>query len=256
MTDLAEKVRLGDPDRHAATLAAPEADRAKLWPLYAFNLEIARAPWVTQEPLIAEMRLQFWSDTLDEIAAGASARAHEVAAPLAQVWRGAGLPVELGHAMIAARRQDITREGFADAQALERYLNATNGHLMWLAARSLGANPDAEAVVRDMAHAAGLANWFLAVRELAARNLPPLPDDTDTAIRALARNGLDRLAHARQQRASVAAAATPALLTGWQAGAILHRAATDPGLVRTGGLALSEFSRRGRLVLRALSGRW
>ncbi len=256
MSDLAEKVRQGDPDRHAATRAAPEADRERLWPLYAFNLEIARAPWVTQEPLIAEMRLQFWADTLDGIAAGAAPRAHEVAEPLAQVWRDGALPVELGHAMIAARRQDIAREGFADMQALEQYLDATSGNLMWLAALILGAKPVAELVVRDMAHAAGLANWFLAVPELRARNLPPLPDDSDAAIRALAQNALERLSRARKFRNSVPAAAMPALLTGWQAGSILRRAAANPALVRTGGLALSEFSRRGRLMLRALTGRW
>ena len=256
MSDLAEKVRQGDPDRHAATLAAPAGARDKLWPLYAFNLEIARAPWVTQEPLIAEMRLQFWTDTLDGIAAGTPPRAHEVAEPLAQVWRDCALPVDLGHAMIAARRQDISRAGFDDISSLQAYLDATSGHLMWLAALILGARPEAEQTVRDMAHAAGLANWFLAVPELRARNLPPLPDESDAAIRELAQNALDRLARARNSRNSVPPAARPALLTGWQARHILRRAAANPALVRQGGLALSEFSRRGRLVLRALSGRW
>ncbi len=38
-------VERGDPDRHAAAMAAPPAARARLWPLYAFNLEGgARAP--------------------------------------------------------------------------------------------------------------------------------------------------------------------------------------------------------------------
>jgi DNA polymerase-1 len=36
----------------AASVAAPAA-RAKLWPIYAFNLEVARAPWVSTQPLIA-----------------------------------------------------------------------------------------------------------------------------------------------------------------------------------------------------------
>ncbi|TNF18762.1 MAG: phytoene synthase, partial [Rhodobacteraceae bacterium] len=53
-------VEKGDPDRFASAMAAPVAARARLFPLYAFNLEVARAPWVTQEPMIAEMRLQWW----------------------------------------------------------------------------------------------------------------------------------------------------------------------------------------------------
>lgn len=59
-------VARGDPDRFAAIMAAPPAARARLFPLYAFNLEVARAPWVTKEPMIAEMRLQWWRDVLAE----------------------------------------------------------------------------------------------------------------------------------------------------------------------------------------------
>ena len=49
-------VARGDPDRFLAVMAAPVAVRARLFPLYAWNLEVARAPWVTAEPLIAELR--------------------------------------------------------------------------------------------------------------------------------------------------------------------------------------------------------
>ena len=61
-------VERGDPDRFLAVMAAPPAARARLFPLYAFNLEVARAPWVTQEPMIAEMRLQWWRDAVEMLA--------------------------------------------------------------------------------------------------------------------------------------------------------------------------------------------
>ena len=48
-------VARGDPPRFRAAMAAPVAMRRLLFPLYAFNLEVARAPWVTQEPMIALM---------------------------------------------------------------------------------------------------------------------------------------------------------------------------------------------------------
>ncbi|MDZ7907533.1 MAG: hypothetical protein U5N10_04435 [Gemmobacter sp.] len=38
-------VERADPERFAATMAADVADRPLLWPLYAFNIEVARAPW-------------------------------------------------------------------------------------------------------------------------------------------------------------------------------------------------------------------
>ena len=75
----ADLVQRGDPDRFLAVMAAPVALRGGLFTLYAFNLEIARAPWVAKEPLIARMRLQFWRDVVE----GEDSRAHEVAAPLA-----------------------------------------------------------------------------------------------------------------------------------------------------------------------------
>ncbi len=58
-------VERGDPDRFLAVMAAPAWARARLFPLYAFNLEVARAPWVTEEPMIAEMRLQWWRDVVE-----------------------------------------------------------------------------------------------------------------------------------------------------------------------------------------------
>ena len=84
-------------------MAAPLEARTRLLPLYALNLEIARAPWLTEEPMIAEMRLQFWRDTVEEAALGKSARAHEVAQPLAALIQTCKLAVDVLDAMIAAK---------------------------------------------------------------------------------------------------------------------------------------------------------
>jgi hypothetical protein len=50
-------------------------------------------------------------------------------------------------------------------------------------------------------------------------------------------------------------AVLPALLPGWQAGRVLHRAAADPAAAEAG-LEVSPFRARAGLLLRALSGRW
>ena len=60
----ADLVARGDPDRWQALMAAPVAARAKLLPLFALNLELARIPWATKEPMIAEMRLQWWREVV------------------------------------------------------------------------------------------------------------------------------------------------------------------------------------------------
>jgi 15-cis-phytoene synthase len=246
-------VARGDPDRFLAVMAAPAHVRAQLFPLYAFNLEVARAPWVTDEPLIAEMRLQWWRDVVANAASGA-ARAHEVAGPLHDLIRDFGLPVDVLDRLIAARRWDIARDPHDGMAGLERYLDDTGAGLMWLAARALGAPDAAETAVRAYGWAAAASAYLCAVPDLLARGRQPLP--TDIAPEELARMGLDRLRAARGARRTVPPEARPALLSGWQAAALLRIAADEPARVRAGALALSEFGRRGRLLWQSVSGRW
>ena len=78
-------VERGDPVRFRAVMSTPVDIRAKLFPIFAFNLEVARAPWVTKEAMIAEMRLQWWQDALEEITLGKVVRRHEVVSPLSQL---------------------------------------------------------------------------------------------------------------------------------------------------------------------------
>ncbi len=243
-------VARGDPDRFAAVMAAPRAARAPLLVLYAWNLEVARAPWVTAEPLIAEMRLQWWADVLE-----GPRRPHEVAGPLHDLIRDRDLPVAGMADLVAARRWDIHRDAHADDAALDGYLAATAGGLMWLAARALGAPAAAEAPARAMGWAAGLAGYLRAVPALERRGRIPLVDGRPEAVAALARRGLARLAAARVARHHLGAG-WPALLAGWQAEGLLRMAAADPARVAGDHLRLPEVQRRGRLLWQAMTGRF
>jgi len=247
-------VARGDPDRFRATMAAPVAARAVLLPIYAFNLEVARAPFVSGEPLIGQMRLQFWRDVLGEIGRGAPPRAHEVVAPLAEVAGAGRLPLDVLDALVEAHAVHATRAGFADDAAFEAFLEATGAGLMWACAAALGTPGAAEGRVRAAGRAAGLAGYLRAIPALEARGLRPLPDGRPEAVRALARRELARLAAAR--RGAMPAAARPALLAGWRTRATLVRAAADPGRVARGTLDESEMARRGALLWRALTGGW
>ena len=244
-------VARGDPDRFAAVMAAPVALRARFFVLYAFNLEVARAPWVTKEPLIAEMRLQWWRDVVAE----PTARAHEVAGPLFDLIRDAGLPADVLDRLIAARRWDVYSDPFADAAALDGYLEDTAAALMWLAAKACGAADRAEPAVRAYGWAAGLASFLRAVPDLTERGRLPLLDNRAKAVAALAQQGLARIATARAARRWVGQAAA-ALLAGWQTEALLKQVVADPLLVVQGQMGQSEFSRRGGLLWQAVTGRW
>lgn len=244
-------VQRGDPDRFAAVMAAPSEMRARLWPIYAFNLEVARAPWVTKEPMIAEMRLQWWRDVVAE----PTARAHEVAGPLHDLIKATNLPVAVLDRMAAARVWDVYREPFEDQADMDRYLEETSGGLMWLAAMACGAPDQAEAAVRAYGWAAGLAGYLRAVPELEKRGRVPLLDGRGEAVRGLARRGLMKLREARAGRNLIGKAA-PALLAGWQTGGLLKQVSADPRVVSGGRMGLSEFARRGGLVWQAFTGRW
>lgn len=244
LTACAELVQRGDPDRFAAAMAAPVAARSVLLPLYAFNVEVSRAPWVTAEPMIAEMRLQWWRDALEEIGQGGAVRKHEVVDALAEV-----LDAQAADALdqlVAARRWDCYRDPFEDAADFERYINATSGNLTWVAARALGATD--EKAVRDAGYAIGVANWLRAIPQLESLGRVPLVDGRAEAVAALAQGALARLTR-------VSKPARPAVLAGWQARGILKQATTDPAAVAEGRLDLSEFAKRGGLLKAALTGR-
>lgn len=247
-------VARGDPDRFAAVMAAPLPARARLLVLYAFNLEVARAPWVTQEALIAEMRLQWWRDVVEEAAADRPPRAHEVAGPLADLIRDAGLPGDVMDRLITARRWDVYREPFEEG-GLDRYLEDTGAGLMWLAGLCLGAGTESEAALRGLGWAQGLAGFLRAVPELEARGRMPLADARPAEVAALADQGLARIAAAKAGLRRLSTMAGAATLAGWQTEALLRLAVAEPERVAQGALQISEFARRWGLLRAGLRGR-
>jgi phytoene/squalene synthetase len=246
--ELADEVRRGDPDRWRAAMLAPAAARPGLFALYAFNLEVARAPWVASEPALAAIRLAWWREALDEIYDGRAPRRHPVVGGLAEAVAAGDLPRRLFEGMIDARVAEVEGPA-ADVAAVEGYVDHTAGHLMELAARHLGAEGAALPVVRDFARGAGTAALVTALPELRARGRDPLPEEADVA--ALARDGLAAIARARAHRGRVPAVAAPALLAGWQAEGLLRQAAAG----RSPRPAAPVVA-RAALALRALSGRW
>ncbi len=245
-------VHRADPDRFMAAMAAPVAARAVLFPIYAMNVEVARAPWASTEPMIAEMRLQWWRDALQEIAEGPTVRRHEVVTPLSRVISPhlAALLDEY----IAVRRWDIYRDPFEDEAHLDAYINHSAGSLMVVSAQALGAAE--QTVLRDYGYALGIANWFRAIPDLEARGRVPLVNGSPEGVRTLAAKAAERLNRARARRAEISEAARPALLAGWQVEWILKKVLRNPRCVAEGALAQGEIRRRASLMWKVASGRW
>ena len=167
-------VRRHDPDRYFATLFAPAALRPHLFALYAFNYEIARVGETVREPMMGEIRLQWWREAVEGARDGRP-REHEVARALTQMFASAVLPLELFDAMIEARRNDLDPSPFADLAALEAYTDATSGNVMRLGARILGAGDRCDGLASEAGIAYALAGLLQAIPYYAARGAVMLP---------------------------------------------------------------------------------
>lgn len=164
---LDDLVRRMDPDRWLASrFVADLAARADVVALLAFNYELARVAGGVTNALMGEIRLTWWREAMEELAAGQSPRKH----PAVEALAASGVdPLALAQ-MAQARLADLEETPFADEAAVLAYLDATAGALAGLAAQRLDPTAD-PASVRAAARAYGLAGlWRL---KLAGRSRLP-----------------------------------------------------------------------------------
>ncbi|GAB4367587.1 MAG: squalene/phytoene synthase family protein [Kiloniellaceae bacterium] len=127
-----------DRDRYLASLFAPAAEREHLFALYAFNHEVAKTAEVVSEPMLGEIRLQWWRESLAGIYEG-TPRRHEVVEPLAEAVAAGELPRDLLETVIDARAFDLDPAPPADLDALRVYVEGSSTTLLRLALKILGA---------------------------------------------------------------------------------------------------------------------
>jgi len=250
-------------------MLAPESARDGLLALYAFNLEVARAPWASTEELVAEMRLQWWIDAVADLQVG-KLRSHPVLEALSNLHTSQPVSLDLLGEMAQARRFDIYRDGHADRASFDVYINATSGNLLVLTAALLGPVP--ENTLRNYAYAGGVARLWRALPELYARGRHPVPLDCaldrnavaegavpDTLARSLqdiSTGALERLTAARKARASVPRKMRLAMLAEVQPDLPLKTARRSPEILFTQPPQSSLFRTHTSLFWRAISGRY
>jgi len=214
---LDDLVRRVDPDRWLASrFIADPAARADVIALYAFNYELARVAGGVSNALMGEIRLTWWREAMEEIAAGKPPRKH----PNVEAIAASGIdPLALA-AMAEARFADLDDAPPADEGRALAYVDATAGALAVLAARRLDPSADPHAV-KGAARAYGLAGlWRL---KLSGRSR--LPEDWTEAD--LARRVADQLKAARRELKGLPVAAFPAIATAALAG--VYARGRDPG---------------------------
>ncbi len=234
----AAMVRKADPDRYFSALFAPAAKRPFLFALYAFNVELARVAASVREPMMGEIRLAWWRETLEGARAG-KPRTHDVARALAETCADVELPAALFDTMVDARAFDFLEGTFTDPESRDAYLDATSVNLMRLAARVLGAGDRFDDLAREAGLAYGLAGLL---RNHATGSARAMLDETGvaTALRD-AKEHLDRARRFRKPGAALAAFLPAALVRLY-----LHNPAKDIPIHRRQ-IALLSASLRGRI---------
>jgi len=102
--DLDGALSRADPDRWLSSrFAAGETARRALVAIYAFDNELGRAPRAASTPIVAEMRLAWWREALEEIRSGVPVRRHPVALALSATVGEYSLDLTLLETLIDAR---------------------------------------------------------------------------------------------------------------------------------------------------------
>lgn len=272
-----DAVRRHDNDRYLTALFAPPGQREALFALYAFNHEIAKTREVVSEPLLGQIRLQWWRDAVGELYEG-NPRRHEVIQPLDRAIGEYRLERAYFDRLIDARERDLDDDPPASLADLMDYAEATGAPLIRLALQVLGAE-GADEAGRHVGIAWALVGTLRAVPFQASRQRLRLPADllekagvrpgrlfdgkpepglarVAAAVADAARTHLRAARAARPRRQAAARAALPALLPGALASLhlrVLARAGYDPFAAR---VQMPHPLRQLRLAWSALLGRW
>lgn len=169
--------RAGDPDRYLSALLAPADVRDDLLALAAFAGEIARVPHAVTEPMMGEIRLQWWRDALPGLAEGGPPTGNPVADTLGVAIRRHGLPQTLFVGLLEARAFDLYADPMPDEAAFRGYLGKTEGALLEAALRMSGGWPPGTAASAVMAagRALGLTRVLTGLPFMLSRGRCALP---------------------------------------------------------------------------------
>ncbi|HYC13804.1 MAG TPA: phytoene/squalene synthase family protein [Stellaceae bacterium] len=278
LSPVASLLRRHDRDRYLTALFAPGERREALMALYAFNYEVARTRELVTEPVLGQIRLQWWRESLDAAYGGGLVRRHEVVEPLTHAIRAYQLSREHFDRLLEARAFDLEDAPPLTLAALEAYCEATSSRLLWLALEVLGVRDDgaAASAAREIGIAYATIGLLRAIpfHARARRQYIPTALAAETgldpeslfalkptpalakAVQVLAEDAHRRLAAARGHARTAAKGAMPALLPGRIAERALGRIARARYDVFDPGLAAPRPLQSLGLAWTALSGRY
>jgi len=178
------------PDRFLSALLAPASVRDDLVTLAGVLGEIERVPHIVTEPMIGEIRLQWWLDWLETVPstspqAAAPASGNPLADCLADTLTRCELPTNELNDAIEARVSELYADGFPATDAYHAHLAATETGPFRLTAALIAAatgldsgslgSPEVDAVLRAAGRAYGGCRQIAKLNGFAAHGHWPLP---------------------------------------------------------------------------------
>lgn len=200
--EIEDAVRGADPERWLATrFIADAVARRDVLAIYAFDHQLARAGRVASTSLVAEIRLTWWLEALDEIFDGRVVRAHPVVQALAEAVRRRDLSRDLLTGMIATRLDQIDLERLTEPEALI-WARDIAGASARLAAQVLdpAGRPDAAGPAGELWGVSVLAGQGAVDRDWAAKNIGLMASAARVAARRLGVAAFPAIAHAALAR--------------------------------------------------------
>ena len=153
-----QSLRDQDTDRYIAAFFAPSDKRAALFTLYAFNQELEKIPFTVSEPMLGEIRLQWWRDALDPSAHDKELSGNPIADNLRMLIGKYSFPKNKLQELIDARSFELSGEVMPDMNSLMVYFKKVYGALFYLSACILSddISDDTEVISREAGYLYGL----------------------------------------------------------------------------------------------------
>jgi phytoene synthase len=212
LSPVAALVRRHDRDRFQTALFAPAARREALFALYAFNYEIARVRESVTQPMLGQIRLQWWRENIAAAFEGGPVRHHPVVEALTTVIRDLRLSRDHFDRLIDGRETDLADEPPATLAALEDYAEASSAPLVYLALEVLEVHdPLASSAGLHVGIAYSLTGLLRAM-PFRARHIIPADIPAQNGVTELAAAASRHLRAARARRNRIPRLALPALL--------------------------------------------
>ena len=181
----------GEPDRYLAATLAPSSQKMALAAIAAFSAELQRIPATVSQPMLGDIRLQWWRETIQGDAKGLSG--HPVADALVEAQRRHSIDRDLLMQMIDAREFDLSGGLPQDDRAMSAYFEAIEGSAFRASLKVFEVDAtSADALAASAGLAYGIARATCRLPMLVHNGGVPLPADR------LRRAGIDPATLAEQ----------------------------------------------------------